>query len=178
MQYEMDLAESHDGRSWFVTLTISPKYRKILDAQVSEVNYEERCKVALDWTRDYLKRLRSALVVLDAGQIRFCAVTEPHYDGFPHIHLVLHGGPNLTYRMLRKGQWRAGFIHAQLADRDTAKYLTKYLTKQVGYVRASIRYGQPFQDDSQRDSATTQVEDRVETTTHDEGPSSCGPEAG
>lgn len=127
-------------RTWFVTLTFRPKARAVLFKDAA--NMQQRSTIAMRELAAYMKRLRNAAVVAapDAS-VRFVAVTEPHKDDYPHIHLLLHSGEHLTAAVIRKGGWRHGFISMKLASDEVASYLVKYVTKEASSVRASLRYG-------------------------------------
>lgn len=149
MKYEIDTAE----RTWFVTLTLSAKARADMNRQVAvRMNLDRvhmkaanrqhhQDAVMYEWVRDYLKRCRYHFEAHGGARLRFVAVTEAHKDGTPHMHLLMHTKTMITYRLLRKAKWGHGFVDARLADREAAEYLTKYLTKAGGKVRASQWYG-------------------------------------
>lgn len=93
----------------------------------------------------YLKRLRKS-----GARFRYCGVPEfGEEHGRLHYHLLLHESSEgcLTKRMIDR-QWRS-FTHARLvspsqADRErSARYVSKYLTKQRFRIRASLGYGKP-----------------------------------
>lgn len=149
MKYEIDNTE----RTWFVTLTLSAKARADMDRQVrTRMNLDRvhlkqprqqyhQDRVMYEWVRDYLKRCRYHFEMHGGARLRFVAVAESHADGTPHMHLLMHTHTMITYRLLRRAKWGHGFVDARLADRQTAEYLTKYLTKAQGRVRASQWYG-------------------------------------
>lgn len=136
-------------RSWFVTLTFRPEAREKLfyetitdnDGEYSRMlTLKSRSAVAMRELASYLKRLRNGAA--QSGLVlRFVAVTEPHKDDFPHIHLILHSTGLLTASMIRAGKWPHGFIDMKLCDADAANYLVKYISKEAIQVRASVRYG-------------------------------------
>lgn len=136
-------------RTWFVTLTFRPASRKRLfmednsDGVQVMRSPEARHTRAMGEVTNFLKRLRSALTGADYHNIRlrFFAVTEEHQDGTPHIHLLVHTGGEVKKSAIESAKWSHGFWSAKLVDAEAAKYLTKYLTKEVHRVRASIRYG-------------------------------------
>lgn len=61
--------------------------------------------------------------------VRYFAAFERHKSGAWHLHVLAHGN-DLTTRDLRT-PWRAGFSNAQLADVKAARYVTKYVTKDL-----------------------------------------------
>lgn len=89
----------------------------------------------------WLKRVRAMAGV----PLRYLMVTEAHKSGDPHLHILLHEpGQPVTKRILET-QWKLGFSHWRLVDRDkqAAVYACKYLSKSaLTRVRASQRYGQ------------------------------------
>lgn len=137
------------ARSWFVTLTFRPEARAKLfyetvrdnDGEYSRtLTLKKRSSIAMGELASYLKRLRNAAAQSGAS-VRFVAVTEPHKDDFPHVHLLLHSQGLLTASMIRAGKWPHGFIDMKLCDADAANYLVKYISKEAVGVRASVRYG-------------------------------------
>lgn len=81
------------------------------------------------------KRLRKA-----GHSFRYLAVVEYHKDGFPHVHALVHCADTMTYRAVA-GDWPHGFAHAKLANDSAAAYVTKYVTKDLTRLRASLGYG-------------------------------------
>lgn len=159
MKFEIDKAE----RTWFVTLTLSPKARAEMDRIVTSGTgelpddntlFKDRCAIVFIWVRDYLKRLRYTIDAEATAKLRFVAVSESHANGYPHMHLLVHTSHQVTYEILRKARWGHGYVDARLADAETAGYLSKYLAKQVGGIKASIGYGNP--------NTVAKIEDRGE----------------
>ena len=139
-------AKENGVRTIWVTLTLNAKARDQMYAQASlacagEPKFGDLSRVALGWFQDYLKRLRYIADKEHSAKLRFLAVTEPHKDGCPHIHMLVHG--NIPTKIFRKAKWGNGFIHAKISDEQTAKYLCKYISKEAGRVRASLAYGHP-----------------------------------
>ena len=148
------------AKNWFVTLTFKPEAREQLftevvpeaerqgaDTPMYRMLSQKRCaQKALSEVGDYLKRLRHHMKtspdLRGKSSLRFFAVTEPHKDGYPHIHMLLHADA-LTARTIRKGGWKHGFISMKIVDAEAAGYITKYLSKEINSVRASINYGRP-----------------------------------
>jgi hypothetical protein len=148
MVFETQKAE----RTWFVTLTLSAKARADMDRTVPPGPYEgepvelrkAREFVLFLWVRDYLKRVRFHFDQSgDGAKLRYFAVTEPHQDGIPHMHMLMHTSSNITKAILRKAKWGHGYVDARLADVEASRYLAKYLTKTGARVRASHLYGKP-----------------------------------
>lgn len=155
----------HAQRTWFVTLTFRPSARESLFAEAPTVL--ERSKIALKEISDYLKRLRAACVGTPT-EIRFFAVTEPHKDDFPHVHLLLHSDEMLSAKRIRAGNWKHGFISMKLCDDEMAGYLVKYITKEVSCVRASLRYGKAAKNaDKKSGPATKALEAKSEEKQND-----------
>lgn len=142
-------------RTWFGTLTVAPEHR--LRIQWSAEQKRLRCGgeslsslTAPDQYRylanelgkevtKYLKRLRKN------GPLRYFAVFEAHKDGFPHVHLLIHEQQYMHRKRDLQDQWRIGFSHFKLTDREPAAavYVAKYLAKDaLTRVRASQSYGQ------------------------------------
>lgn len=135
-------------RTWFVTLTFGPKGRQMLKAAPSPD------KAAMFEITDYLKRLRYYLTqAWDEARLRYIAVLEHHKDGSPHIHMLVHSSDKLQSRTFMKARWGHGFINVKLVDAEVASYLTKYLTKEVNRVRASVQYGHQVQPDEKTPKA-------------------------
>lgn len=155
------------GRTWFLTLTVEPGYRAqalmaasararkngIADLlkETEAVQWAYLNKVTGPWVTKYLKRLRREVGSNEPDmQFRYLLVVEPHGDGFPHWHLLVHEYVG-DLRKNRFGRWTYGFWKARLVKEDraengsrAAKYVAKYLAKaKDGRVRASLHYGAP-----------------------------------
>lgn len=134
-------------RTLLVTLTYSPAARERLLARVHKSGYgktdprlkEGVSKRVLDDVSSSLKRLRAAFSKRIDCKMRFSAVVEDHKDGSPHVHLLLH--TTLTTKEVRKMRWANGFIDVRVCGADAATYVSKYLTKATGGIRASLSYG-------------------------------------
>lgn len=151
-------------RSWFVTLTL---YGSVVRTYLPRVEERLGRSVARPWTVDehgevhgenqlrcwdkvlapevqkYLKRLRERSAEKCGGTLRFLQVVEPHKDGLPHFHLLIHehGGRATRKRIIRKA-WPHGITHAVLVQDCHIAYVAKYAAKRLsGRVRASLRYG-------------------------------------
>lgn len=146
-------------RTWFGTMTVSPERRfqammlaerdlanalnpRRLD-QLSSIEQlrELTAHLAPEVTR-FLKRVRQQ----SKASLRYLLVVEPHKDGFPHFHMVLHE-TSLTPVSKRtlEDQWRYGFSSWRLVPAGEMRqviYVCKYLTKSAQTrVRASRHYG-------------------------------------
>lgn len=120
------------ARSWFITLTVAPT------ANLGHTDASFNRAVTL-----FLKRLRERIG--SAGALRYISVTEHHKSGMPHGHLIIHDLRGcIPYRAIR-ASWSWGFMRAKLIDESVplraARYVTKYIAKEGGRIRASIRYG-------------------------------------
>lgn len=146
-------------RTWFGTLTLSPEAafrcevvaRKRLlrggtvwEKLRPEKRYAETCQeIGSELTR-YLKRIRK-----DSGaKLKYMACFEKHRSGVPHLHMLVH---EYSEQPVKKRHldfhWKMGFTHWRLVPIEDAPkaalYVAKYITKDGGRVRASIRYGKP-----------------------------------
>lgn len=143
---EMAVAE----RTWLCTFTLGPKARRALQ-RVGVTAEADRLNAVLTRLFDRLRHSHG---------IRYVCVSEPHKDGVPHWHALIHqGNRRLSYRDLR-GQWGQGFFHAVIApDAEAAIYVAKYIAKHPGRrVRASRSYGRfdarPFARQAERRTPT------------------------
>jgi len=141
-------------RTWMVTLTFSPIHlaglfmqlnpnKGSLNQQIDDVCYRE--------VQKYFKRLVKA-----GHAFRYFAVFEGQYESpqsdgqaeklhRAHYHLMLHEKNRpISWRQITDAWRRGSFSHAKLAGSiAAASYVTKYLTKSGGRMRASILYGRP-----------------------------------
>lgn len=150
------------GRTWFVTLTVAPVHRvraramaaararqsgvAALDSLSPAERFRWISRVQNEWITRYLKRLRR---VTEGGKpdikFRYVLVAEPHKDGWPHYHMLLHEYVG-TVLQKRFHAWEFGFWKAKLVEQGSRAphYIAKYLAKAMdGRVRASLRYGAP-----------------------------------
>ena len=142
---EIRLAE----KNWFVTLTFRPTARQKLFYEVDDngvqtlLDASSRNSIAMREVSLFIKRLRAGLGAADssAARLRFIAVSEPHQDDFPHIHMIIHCGKDYRQKAILDGKWKHGFISAKLCDAHASSYIAKYLTKEFARVRASLNYG-------------------------------------
>lgn len=141
------------GRTWFGTMTVAPERRYLMLCEAeqrvgefSKLTQPQRYAALWDVlgaeiTR-YFKRVRKA--VGPSVRIRYCLVSEPHADDFPHAHFLLTEQVGVvTYRQIREA-WRWGFIQASLVKHPgkASWYVSKYLTKtSAARIRASLHYG-------------------------------------
>jgi site-specific recombinase len=63
-------------------------------------------------------------------KLRYLLVPERHKSGNWHVHALLHSNEALTTRMAKEG-WNAGFTVCKVADRGSARYVTKYVAKDL-----------------------------------------------
>lgn len=149
-------------RTWFGTLTVGPERRfwaKALAESTAirrghkgfgHMTPTERTKAIAavlgpEVTR-WLKRVRKS----SSAELRYLLVVEPHKDGFPHFHILLHErGGAVSKRQLEKA-WTYGFSKWNLVppgEVTQTRYACKYLTKDAQTrIRASRRYGQLDQE--------------------------------
>lgn len=146
------------SRTWFGTLTVGPDRRFWAKACAERFVAKARNEpfgmlTPVERTREiarhlqpevtrYLKRVRKAARV----RFRYLLVVEPHGDGFPHFHLLLHErGQPVTKRML-DDQWHWGFSKWKLIPNEEVRavgYVCKYVSKSAqARIRASQHYGQ------------------------------------
>lgn len=154
------MAETRNAlRTWFGTLTVSPD-RRFQAMMLAERDAVTRRAERLDQltaseqlraiTRQltpevtrWLKRVRQQ----SKASLRYLLVVEPHKDGFPHFHLLLHE-TSITpvSKRILEDQWRYGFSSWRLVptgEMRQVSYVCKYLTKSAQTrVRASRHYGQ------------------------------------
>ena len=82
--------------------------------------------VASEEVTRYLYRLRSRLPY----RIRYFVAFERHKSGAWHVHLLVHGPPEMTTRDIRRS-WQAGYSSAAVCDVGASAYVTKYATKDL-----------------------------------------------
>lgn len=125
-------------RTWFCTFTYRPDDRLRVKIRARGESFEQIAKVCSKDFTLYLKRLRKNTGV----KFRYLLAFEPHKDGFPHLHALVHEDYDpITKRQIQL-EWKHGFSHVELAEPEHAFYVTKYISKQMASrVRASLRYG-------------------------------------
>lgn len=157
--------QSH--RTWFGTLTFNAAERfrvrsflrqqfadrgQEFDALPSGEQFEAMANELWPRVMAFIKRLRKRRVDRPAIALRYFASIEPHRDGFPHFHILLH--EDREYRGFGERQLRAEWRDAQegvklghaeftlVRTAERARYAAKYVGKlDLGRVRASQRYG-------------------------------------
>lgn len=169
MMEELRAADMIGARTWRGTLTLNPHARSLAEmllrrnhsAQERAAMSAERRTAALangfqPYVTRYLKRVRSAHVekweklgirAEGGAAFRYISVIEPHKDGTPHWHLLVHevSSSNPIRHAILKEQWAHGYTAFKLVDdvglagAYPAKYLSKYPSARV---RASVGYGQ------------------------------------
>lgn len=154
-----NMESAMSARTWFCTLTFGPGDRDRAEQQAmalaakdghawSELDeglkFVYQHKFTGPLVTKYLKRVREQSEV----PIRLIVIAEPHKDGVPHYHALLHDVTgNLRYRVLHDQWIRHGFGEWKLVDttKGAASYVAKYISKSYGdhvaRVRASIGYG-------------------------------------
>lgn len=157
---ELATTEANGRRSWFVTLTLDPRWRHRLTvlAQAGGAPWSERPEgedalsrarraILGDWIALYVKRLRD----VSAARFRYLAALETHTDGEFHVHLLVHEDLGEVSERAMRNAWKpSGFAQAKLVRatgggfRRSASYVAKYMGKQSGFPRqrASLGYGQ------------------------------------
>lgn len=142
-------------RTWFCTMTVAPAVRFVMASKVSsrikeslthmhatEQNrllFQELSTEVTKW----IKRIRKN----SGARFRYLLAMEPHADGFPHVHALIHQvAGSVTQRDIRDA-WNLGTItEAKLVDESDKRvpwYVCKYISKHSQTrVRASLRYGQ------------------------------------
>lgn len=146
------------ARSWFVTLTVCPERRALIDYAIAKARGRGRPAlegdalmlaqhdiISKEITR-YLKRVRSR----SNASLKYLLVLEAHKDGYPHYHLLIHEVTNVPVRWRDLAEaWSWGFVTAKLvADGpQVARYVAKYISKTLrARVRASLAYGADLSD--------------------------------
>lgn len=152
-------------KSWFCTLTLGPSARLAAAAAAERAGqfralYSadkwERVEALAPWVRKELQRFMYRLRRKTRERPwagpgwRYFAAVEPHRDGTPHIHVVLHdmhgrlSDDERTWRQLAR-IWPHGFVDRQPAEQEDAWYVAKYTAKAPAGLRtmASRHYGQP-----------------------------------
>lgn len=170
-------------RTWFVTLTFGPKARASVltaaNAPEARASQQARLASAAGWyVQTFLKRVRAR-----DFEVRYMFAPEPHLDGFPHFHGLVHDlRGDLSSRLVLKRDKRtkerrlvavcpdlenafdAGWVDTeQVRDMGAIRYVTKYIAKgRYGRIRASARYGADEPDES--DSESVLVSSLVDAT--------------
>lgn len=135
-----------EGSELDPSLLDNEKVQWILSMLSPETLWVERQRVLGREMTLYMKRLRESLDV----PLRYIIITERHkmkLRGRPHFHVLIHEtGAPIRKRQLKQA-WSGGHVSFKLADRASAFYVTKYLTKESSArVRASFQYGKRNHD--------------------------------
>lgn len=143
------------GRTWMGSMTLSPYWRSRLElearaavgnSEFASLSAEQRtaqlAKQGGKYVTLWLKRVREQ----SGAALRFLLTCEPHKDGVPHWHVLLHevGDKQVRHKVLKR-QWTHGFSDFHLVEDgpSAAGYVAKYISKSpLTRVRASVGYGQ------------------------------------
>lgn len=191
-----EVRQSH--RTWFGTLTINPDRRVWAKSVAAKACLQRRAEhwsslndhdrtVAIagvlqpEVTR-WLKRVRKE----SRTTFRYLLVVEPHKDGFPHFHMLLHETGTAVVKRLLEAQWKYGFSKWNLIDPASikeARYICKYIVKSAQTrLRASQHYGQLREElgtealkltrtVSEEINRLSQAKDREQSSSGEGGPS-------
>lgn len=141
--------------TWFVTLTFgrNARARILADAASRDdgASQADRLTRAAGWfVGNYCKRLRKS-----GFKVRYVWIAEPHANGFPHFHGLIHDQTGTLSEAQRaaivseklgplEAAWSAGsqvMVHP-VRDGGAIFYITKYIAKgRFGRIRASASYG-------------------------------------
>lgn len=142
--------------TWFFTFTYAPTVRaRVMRAASNAADPSAPQAVRLVraagvYVSAYMRHLRKV-----GGPVRYLAVPEPHRDGFPHWHGLVHcSSEDLSFETLTRG-WSHGWsVFKQVRDVGAIRYVTKYLAKErYGRIRASLNYGARSAEDKVRQTA-------------------------
>lgn len=133
-------------RTWFFTFTYKPQVRAVIMREASILASDQPqlsqpirlCRSAGKYVAAYMRHLRKV-----GGPLRYVAIPEPHKDGFPHWHGLVHClSGDLSHETLTLG-WSHGWsVFKEVRDTGAIRYVTKYLAKdRYGRIRASLNYG-------------------------------------
>lgn len=132
----------HSEQTCFVTLTFGRAARGTIYAEAAAADHAKSSAKRLfaaagAMVSKYIRDLRE----LDA---RYLFVPEPHVNGFPHFHALVHVNAGVKLAQIQ-APWDRGFgCWKWVRDRGAITYVTKYLAKgRYGRVRASLKYGGP-----------------------------------
>lgn len=178
------------SRTYFGTLTLSPEAQLRFmyeacrrcarrgvdfDGLTEPEQFKARVNALVSDVQRYVKRVRWHY----PHQIRYLYVAEPHQSGLPHLHMLVHevsqpveGEEGKLPAILEK-EWPFGFTKwALVTDGNSARYVTKYLSKEASCrVRASRHYGELLQvapDAERRADADVSIDDRLYAPTRSE----------
>ncbi len=125
-------------RTWFVTLTFRPYSRLWLEREADALTSPTDVAYAL--ISPWIKKVRKN----SSAPLKYISVVEMHKDGSPHLHALVFQTTNsrLLWKHLVKS-WNYGFATAKLANPSSARYVCKYLGKQMKK-NTRIRVSRPF----------------------------------
>lgn len=136
--------QSRSKATWFFTFTYGPLARANILSRAHALEdgrrsqSERLCRAAGTYVAAYMRRLRKGGL-----RVKYLAVPEPHRDGFPHWHGLVHDlDGNADWETLTHG-WSHGWsVFKIVRDVGAIGYVTKYIAKErYGRIRASIKYG-------------------------------------
>lgn len=153
---ELRRTDEVGARTWRGTLTLNPYHRALAqmiarkkhsEEEIAAMSPERRTAILANAFQPYVTRYLKRVRAQTGAGLRYISVTEPHKDGTPHWHMLVHEVASETpirHAALAQ-QWAHGFSNwklvdsAGLASAYPAKYLSKYPSSRV---RASVGYGQ------------------------------------
>lgn len=138
------------SHTYYLTLTFGPWARRqvLLAASLADIDATAVGKMAQasgPLVTRFVKRCRKAGL-----EMRYLFVCEPHKNGFPHWHGIVHTWPKPFLAedpewdiCVLSRCWRDGFHKIEVVNSIGAiRYVTKYITKETRHrVRASLSYG-------------------------------------
>lgn len=133
----------HSEQTCFITLTFGRRARALIFDRAAKADKQRSSQQRLFdaagvEVSDYVRSLRR-----ETG-CRYLFVPEPHKDGFPHFHALVHVSSGVRLSQL-EAPWDRGFgVWKWMRDAGGIRYTTKYLAKgRHGRIRASLKYGGP-----------------------------------
>lgn len=126
------------SRTWLLTLTMAPEGHSHYGGLNCQPGEDVRA-----WTRQlqlYWKRVRKN----SRAPMRYLWVLERHKSGLLHAHALLHEYGVAIRERIIEGAWTLGFTKSSLVSDShsrVARYVVKYMTKELTACRASVRYG-------------------------------------
>lgn len=158
------------SRNWFATLTVNPEKRFLVKVDAAsrakaaghgewwQMSTEDQFiylgKVLAEEITRWFKRVRKK----SGTSFRYLLICEPHADGFPHYHALIHEQALPVTKRCLEETWRYGFSQFRLMDGSsrTARYVSKYLSKDARTrVRASRHYGRAHKERSITEAVMT-----------------------
>lgn len=153
---ELRTCDNAGARTWRGTLTLNPHHRALAlmmqrkkhsVQEIAAMSPERRTASLANCFQPYVTRYLKRVRAESGAALRYISVTEPHKDGTPHWHMLVH--EVLSEQPVRHAvlatQWTHGFSNWKLVDSAglAAAYPAKYLSKYpASRVRASVGYGQ------------------------------------